>query len=98
MTIFCQSWSENLSFTGCMFLIVYCPMFSIVLSVKKGLNYEDGFFTDLVARQGPSFFLYIFSAPFLWICSSLFVFHSTFTFYLESAYLKLRSACGGALS
>ena len=38
-------------------------MLSIILSVKKSLNDEDGFFTDLAARRGPDLFLYIFSAP-----------------------------------
>ena len=54
--------------------------------MKKSLNDEDGFFTDLAARRGPGLFLYTFSAPLLWICLSLFVFHSIFTFFLESVY------------
>ena len=73
-------------------------MLPIILSVKKGLNDEDGFFTDLAARQGPSLFLSTFLAPLLWVCSSLFVLHSIFTFFSESVYSKPRSACGGGLS
>ena len=88
----------NLSITGCMFLFLDYTMFSIILSVKKGFNDKDGFFTDLAARRRPGLFLYTFSAPRLWIGSSLCVFHSSFTFFLKSIYLTLRSAYGGALS
>ena len=89
---------KKLSNTCCMFLSVYCKMLSIISSVKESFNDEDGFFTDLSARGGPGLFLYTFSAALLWICLSLFIFHSIFTFFLESVYSKLRPACGGALS
>ena len=73
-------------------------MLSIILSATKSLNDEDGFFTDLAVLRGPGLFLYTFSIPLLWIDSSLFVFHSNFTFFLESVYSKLHSAGGGSLS
>ena len=90
--------SENLSITGCMFLFVYCTMLSIIFYVKKRLNNKDVFFTDFAARRRPGFFLYAFSASLLWIWLSLLLFHSIFTFFLESVYSKLYSACDGALS
>ena len=72
---------EQLSITGCMFFFVFCTMFFIILSVQKSLNDEDGF-------RGPGLFLYTFSTPFLWISSSLFVFHSIFYFFCRVSIFK----------
>ena len=79
--------SENLSITGCIFLFAYCTMFLIILSVKKSLNDEDGFFTDLAAHRGPGLFLYTFSAPILWICLS-YLFSTPFLPFSWSWYIQ----------